>query len=118
MKNVGELLRDADPLAGEERMSADQANRMRRAIVDATRDATNEVPGWWPKPMVVAATVAVTLAAGVAVGRWLPPRDHEIGVARASAPPPGSALRERRQLHFATPGGTRIIWVFDPDFNP
>ena len=27
-------------------------------------------------------------------------------------------LAERRQLQFATPGGTRIIWVFDPEFNP
>ena len=24
---------------------------------------------------------------------------------------------ERRQLQFATPGGTRIIWTFDPDFS-
>ena len=24
----------------------------------------------------------------------------------------------RRQLQFATPGGTRVIWVFDPEFNP
>jgi hypothetical protein len=23
----------------------------------------------------------------------------------------------RRQLQFATPGGTRIIWVFNPDFS-
>jgi hypothetical protein len=29
-----------------------------------------------------------------------------------------TALRERRQLQFASPGGTRIIWVFDSDFNP
>jgi hypothetical protein len=23
----------------------------------------------------------------------------------------------RQQLHFSTPGGTRIIWVFDPGFE-
>jgi len=24
---------------------------------------------------------------------------------------------QRQQLHFSTPGGTRIIWVFDPGFE-
>jgi hypothetical protein len=36
-------------------------------------------------------------------------------------PPPGTALLEdngeRRQLQFATPGGTRIIWVFNSEFE-
>ena len=30
---------------------------------------------------------------------------------------PASAPAEVRQLQFATPGGTRIIWVFNPDFS-
>jgi len=121
MRDPGELLRDADPLAHEERLSPDEASRMRRAIVAAARDRSTDVPGWWPTPMMVAATVAATLVAGVSVERWLPRRDRAIGnpAARAAAISTlPAASRERRQLQFASPGGTRIIWVFDSDFNP
>jgi hypothetical protein len=120
MKDLGQPLRDADPLAREGRMSSDEVSRMWRAVVDAARDAPADIPAWWPRPMLVAATVVVTLAAGVAAGRWLPLQSSAIDragatvAASASAPP----SRERRQLQFASPGGTRIIWVFDSDFNP
>jgi hypothetical protein len=116
--DVGELLCDADPLAREACLPADDARRMQRAIVDAAEDASIEAAGWWPRPMLVAATVAVTLAASVAVGRWLPAPDHAIARAGLPTSASASASRERRQLQFATPGGTRIIWVFDSDFNP
>ena len=60
---------------------------------------------------MVGATVAATLAAGVAIGERLP----------RQAPGPGTVERPggevRRQVHFDTPGGTRIIWVIDPDFD-
>jgi hypothetical protein len=121
MRDVGELLRDADPLVREERVPPDEASRMRRAIVAAARDRSTDVPGWWPTPMLVAATVAVALAAGVSVERWLPRRDRAIadaGATTASMSTLPAASRERRQLQFASPGGTRIIWVFDSDFNP
>ena len=29
----------------------------------------------------------------------------------------GAPAPERQQLQFSTPGGTRIIWVFDPGFE-
>jgi len=116
--DVGKLLRLGDPVAREEGLSAADTIRMRRLIVDAAGQSPTQLPGWWPKPVLVAATVAVTLTAGVVVGRWLPRRDDAIGVARVTPSPSVSAARERRQLQFATPGGTRIIWVFDSDFNP
>jgi hypothetical protein len=121
MKDVGQLLRDADPLARAGRMSSDEVGRMRRALVDAAWDASAGIPGWWPRPMLVAATVAVALAAGVSVERWLPRPDRAIGdpgATTASMSTSPTALRERRQLQFASPGGTRIIWVFDSDFTP
>jgi hypothetical protein len=55
---------------------------------------------------MVAATVAATLLAGVLIGRRLPHDD----LPRASEP-------ARRQVQFDTPGGTRIIWVINPDFD-
>jgi hypothetical protein len=118
MKDVGPILRDADPLTREESLSPSTVHDMRRAIVAAASDASQPVV-WWPRPLVVATTVAMTLGAGVMIGRALPWREART----TSAPPPlssssAAANSERRQLQFATPGGTRIIWVFDPDFNP
>ena len=59
---------------------------------------------------MVGVTVAATLAAGVLIG------------AAVAAPGAGQhraaeAATDRRQVQFDTPGGTRIIWVIDPDFD-
>lgn len=112
MKDLGTLLRETDPVAREEGLSPADVAGMRRAIV-AAADHGSAIAVWWPRPLVVAATVAVTLVGGVVVGRRLPPRD-----AAVSVPSPSATAHDRRQLQFATPGGTRIIWTFDPDFNP
>ena len=115
MKDIGGMLRDADPLRDEGRLSPVEASAMRRSIV-AAAERDSPVAGWWPRPIFVGATIAVTLVAGIAVGRWLPRPDAADG--RGVAPSSSAASHDRRQLQFATPGGTRIIWVFDPDFNP
>lgn len=119
MNDVGRLLRDADPLAKEEELSASTASDMRRAIMVAVRD-TSQRAAWRPKPLLVAATVAATLIAGVTVGRLLPPPSAPTAGERPATSGVSAAASDssRRQLQFATPGGTRIIWVFDPDFNP
>jgi hypothetical protein len=72
---------------------------------------------WWPHPLSIAATIALTLAAGITVGRLLPPPREMPREARAIAQA-ADATGARRQLQFATPGGTRVIWVFDPEFKP
>ena len=118
MRDVGRLLRDADPLAQEAGLAPSTADDMRRAIVSAARDSS-QAAVWWPRPIVVAATVAMMLTAGVILGRSLPWREART---TAALPQTSSATHaanaERRQLQFSTPGGTRIIWVFDPEFNP
>jgi hypothetical protein len=87
---------------------------MRRALVAAAAEPRN-IAAWWPHPMMIAATIALTLVVGVLVGRRLPARDgKEPTVASRSA----NAANGVRQLQFATPGGTRVIWVFNPDFQP
>jgi hypothetical protein len=121
MTDVGRWLRDADPLArgrdGAEALSALDARAMRRAMVDAL-DVRQRAALSWPAPLAIAATIVLTLTAGVVVGRRLaPPRDgsNPRTVARAWNVP---VAGERRQLQFATPGGTRVIWVFNPEFEP
>ena len=120
VNDVGRLLRDADPLRREEGLSQPAAADMRHAIVAASREASRPAV-WWPRPVMVAATVAVTLSAGVIIGRAFPVRETRAISAQpesSSSTAAVAANAQRRQLQFATPGGTRIIWVFDPDFNP
>jgi hypothetical protein len=117
MKDVGDLLREGDPIAREGGMSAADIGRMRRAVVSAA-DHESAMTAWWPRPILIAATVAVTIVAGVIVGHRLPSRDAA-GDGTAGEPSSRTAASaERRQLQFASPGGTRIIWVFDPEFTP
>jgi hypothetical protein len=123
MKDVGQWLRDADPL-GPGRDDSDapglspaDAHAIRRAMLTAL-DTRTPAPLWWPHPLAIAATVALTLATGVVVGRRLPPpREPRDAPAMAHAGG-GPIAGELRQLQFATPGGTRVIWVFNPDFQP
>jgi predicted pyridoxine 5'-phosphate oxidase superfamily flavin-nucleotide-binding protein len=116
-------LRDAlvggDPIAREGGLSSADADRMRRVIVAAA--GTERETAIWPRPMFVAATLAATLLVGIAGGSRLPRREaarHPITTANSTDAAPSQQIAERRQLQFATPGGTRIIWVFDPAFNP
>ena len=112
-----------DPVAREPGLSAAEVDTMRRAVVAA---AENHAPApFWPRPMFLAATVAVTIVVGIVLGAGLPPvktRIEKRPLAARLAPSepatPTTQVAERRQLQFATPGGTRIIWVFDPAFNP
>ena len=119
MTDLRAQLRDADPLRTDGGMPLDDVDVMRRRVVDEVqRHAVDSM--FWPRPMLLAATIALTLAAGVVVGRRLPPPD---ATTRNSTGGPASTVAsassvDRRQLQFSTPGGTRIIWVFDPEFNP
>jgi hypothetical protein len=119
MDDLQARLRDADPLRTEGGLSVDDADAMRRRVIEAI-DHQPAANIFWPRPMLLAATVALTLVTGVVVGRRLPPPDTTM---RASTSGGAATIAsagpvDRRQLQFATPGGTRIIWVFDPEFNP
>jgi len=116
MTDVGKWLRDADPVAhpgdDAEGLSPLDAQAMRRAMLTSI-DARRTTRLLWPHPLAIAATIALTLAAGVGVGRRLPPPREAPAIAQVAAAPAA-----RRQLQFATPGGTRVIWVFNPEFEP
>jgi hypothetical protein len=106
-------LRAGDPaLDGD--LDVEAAAEIRRRILAAVQPATLQT--WpWPRPMLVAATLALTIAAGAAAGRQLAPPTADTAT-RAAVQGAGTT-DERRQLQFSTPGGTRIIWVFDPQFT-
>jgi hypothetical protein len=84
---------------------------MRRRILNATVRA-DVVRTPWQQPLALAAMVALTIAAGVFAGLRFSAAE-----APADAPAAASPAEGRRQFQFSTPGGTRIIWVFDPEFQ-
>ncbi len=109
MTDMGTWLRSADPLRGEPQRSPADVQAMRRTVVAAVaeRGATTLL---WPRPLAIAATIALTLAAGIIVGPRLPPPP--------AVPDSAPQASDVRQQQFATPGGTRIIWTFTQDFEP
>ena len=118
MTDPSTLLKAADPLredSAEVGLTSDEAQAIRRAMIAAI-PTTVEAASIWRRPLFVA--VAATVLVGVTgiVG-------HRFGSRSAVAPETPSEIHaqaqpagggsERRQLQFSTPGGTRIIWIFD-----
>lgn len=113
MNPLQQLLKDSDPVAQEPPLPEDSIQHMRRAVIAAVDDRESPfIP--WCRLVLTAATLAVVLGAVTRIARtgmpqWLAP----------SAPADLEAIGEpaTRQLQFSTPGGTRVIWVFNPEFE-
>jgi hypothetical protein len=95
MKALHDLLREADPLTDDPGLSSAEARVIRRLVVDAASEREAATP-FAHQPLAIAAVLTMPSP-------------------RSTAP---ETSDERRQLQFATPGGTRIIWTFDPEFHP
>ena len=111
MKNLRAMLEAADPLRDEPALATTDAREIRRQVLGAVAAPS---PLSFPRALPVAALVVMMIAAGMAAGRRftaaVPPTGRE-----AAMSAPGDD--ERRQVQFATPGGTKIIWTIDPDFQ-
>jgi len=108
-----------DPIAREPGLSADDADAIRRAVI-ASAETSDSTGAWWPQPLFLATTVAASILIGITLGARLPRANTRLASTQTRSAQATSTAQtdERRQLQFATPGGTRIIWVFDPEFNP
>jgi hypothetical protein len=126
MKNLRTLLEESDPLSDEPSLSTTDAREIRRAMLGAVETMSAV---FFPRALPVAALVVVMVVAGTAAGKRLSVRAPiETASERAGARSAGSSADpadpanpansvERRQVRFATPGGTRIIWTIDPNFQ-
>jgi hypothetical protein len=114
MNDVRRWLRDADPVAEEPALCVEDVQRIRRLVVS---EVGRPRPAWWPPPLVVAATVAATLTTGVIVGQQVLRERPARRQTETVGDWPSRVESPRRQVQFATPGGTRIVWVIDPDFD-
>lgn len=117
MTDIGQRLKRSDPVTSELPLPRADVQRMRRIVAATPPDPSRRS---WPRPLLIATTAAVAIAAVVTLGRQLPllqeparPGESSDTRTEVSAPP----ATPTRQLQFETPGGTRIIWVFDPDFQ-
>lgn len=106
-------LREADR-AHEARSAPAELGRIRQTAVAAARRSERAAAPGWPRPFVVTAAGLLVVSTGfLTVLRPESPRPAGQAVEADRAVP----APERTQLQFSTPGGTRLIWVFDADFD-
>lgn len=111
MKNLRATLEAADPVRDEPALATTDAREMRRVVLGAVVVPS---PLSLPRALPVAALVVMMIVAGMAAGRRFTAALPQAG---GEAVPSAPADGERRQVQFATPGGTKIIWTIDPDFQ-
>ena len=121
-------MRDAAHREEQDCLTGDQAEAMRRVVLAAVAD---EAGGrarvvWMRRPVLVAAMIVAIVSIGVGTGIHLDlsTRSEQMSMSGQTSGPaqlhPADAARAatpNRQLQFLTPGGTRIIWVFNQDLD-
>lgn len=118
MKELRDWLIEGDPVANESPLSETDVQRMRHAIVTAGESHDSWFADW-ARGSWAAATVVVALTIAVSLSRWQASsgdgRHASADVAPTVAAPETGA---RRQVQLIAPGGTRVIWIFNDEFQP
>jgi hypothetical protein len=112
-------LREADG-ALERELSPEESQRVRRSVVAAASAAArrrSSLPFALTAGSLVAASVALVLGTALTAPGAPAPAGRRVDGGNELAIEGPQAETGPRQLHFSTPGGTRIIWVFDADFE-
>ena len=114
MTDLKRLLADSDPIGAEPALHQADVEAMRRRVL-STR--TPQLAHGWTWTLTLATALTVLVIAGVGLTRR-----GAVIPGKASTPSAVVAQQRdetdgRRQLQFATPGGTRVIWVFNADFE-
>jgi hypothetical protein len=116
------LLREADRALGPDDQP-DTAQRVRRSVLASVAAGAVAGRGWSGTFAVTAATLALMCVALLTALQSIERTDPATMKASAHvepamvSPDDVEPSPDRQQLHFSTPGGTRIIWVFDPGFE-
>jgi hypothetical protein len=110
MSNLNALLRDADPVSREPGLSPDAVADLRRAMLVAAHAAPVRT-AFWGRQLAMAACLTVMVLTGIVAAHRVPAAVRDVPA------PAASSSAQRTQVHFSTPGGTRIIWTLDPGFQ-
>jgi hypothetical protein len=116
LNKLHKLLSDADPVREDRGLSEIDAERMRRVVVSAALESA-PAPTPWLRPFAIAGVGALLVVFGTLAGHRAAERPAAPATDDPLATLGGSTADERRQLQFSTPGGTRIIWVFDQNLR-
>jgi hypothetical protein len=110
MKDLKQYLVNGDPLAREGELDAADAQRIRYRILAEARTQPATTRSAWLRPLVVAGALAACLLLAITIG-WRLDSDG------ARVAPSGPKATKARQMQFAAPGGTRIIWTFHQELD-
>lgn len=110
MNHLKQQLLAGDPLAREAELAAADVLRIWQTVLLEARSQPVTTQNGWLGTLLVAGTVAACLLLAVAIGMRL-----DVG-GRPVAPHPVAAT-PARQMQFAAPGGTRIIWTFHQELD-
>ena len=103
-------------------MSPGEVQRLRRTIVAEAAVAARSgrrlsLPFVLTAGSLTAAAAALVLSTLTALPVATAPPAGDVATAGEIGPETAQEGSARQQLQFATPGGTRIIWVFDAEFE-
>lgn len=113
---LSRLLRETDPIPREGNLPRGEVAAMRARVMASA--PTSVAYSGWPIAPALALAAVVMLAV---VGTMFDSRS-ERGTERASSSVAvhmtrPEAAQPRTQVQFETPGGTRIVWVLNPDLD-
>jgi hypothetical protein len=112
--NLKQHLIDGDPVAREPELGGFHADAMRqRMLAEAVIEPTAPVL-WWLRPIAVAGALVACLIAAIGIGLRI--NTGDVSPTYVARPFQGRG-QPPRQLQFASPGGTRIIWTFHQEFD-
>ena len=114
MSSMKERLQSADPVAHEPPLSNEAVQQMRDALLTAASTPRLQPVSWRRRAWAVAGAAAVLVTAA-GVRHWTGGDDIRLAPAGITAARVETAPR---QLQFATPSGTRVIWVFNAHYQP
>ena len=120
MKDLRQQLIDSDPVAREPELAEFHVQAMRQHVLIEARSQPAAAPAfWWLRPIAVAGALAACLVVAIVVGLRIgeSPYVERPGQGRGQPQGRGRASVPPRQLQFATPGGTRIIWTFHQELD-
>lgn len=115
MTDICDRLRDSDPVLEDPALSREDVAGMRQRVLAAVREPRADAEPWmaWNRTLAIAAALALIAGAGIDTARRAAHTENR-AVLVPSRP---AAAAPKTQLHFSTPGGTRIIWTIDPAFQ-
>jgi hypothetical protein len=113
MNELRDWLKDADPVGNEPPLPDTEFQGMRRVVIDAAGE--QPLPSGIWRHSWATACVALVVVIAVGVGRWWSASEPVPTATTERLVVPETATR--RQVQLIAPGGTRVIWIFNSDFE-